>query len=83
MPVESTIAELQEALTADFIDRHASEAARILEDLDLAEAVEMLEAGSDRVAARLVERTNPDWAAQLLQAINPEKLVGIAGLLDL
>lgn len=83
MPADTATAELQEALTADFIDRHPTEAARVLEDVELAEAVEMLEAGSDRVAARLIERTNPERAVEVLQALNPDKMAGIANLLDL
>ncbi|MBW3590577.1 MAG: magnesium transporter [Actinobacteria bacterium] len=83
MTAEQSTAELQEALTADFIERNATEAARVLEDVELSEAVELLERSPAVVAARLIERTNPERAVAILQAMDTDALSGIANLLDL
>lgn len=80
---EQSAVELQEALTADFIERHAAEAARVLEDVELSEAVELLEQSPSQVGARLIERTNPERAVQILQALDARALGGLANLLDL
>ncbi|MEX2588201.1 MAG: hypothetical protein WD602_09465, partial [Actinomycetota bacterium] len=83
MPVEQSVAQLQEALSADFIARHATEAAQVLEDVELSEAVEFLQQSSPQVAARMIERTNPERAVQLLQELDGDALSAIANFVDL
>lgn len=77
------VAEMLEALSTDFIARHPREAARCLEELDLADAVGLLEAEPPGTAARLIARTDPDRAVEVLGALRPETIADITPLLEL
>ncbi|CAN5899423.1 magnesium transporter [soil metagenome] len=83
MPASSTVGDLVEALSDDFVRRHPTEAAGFLEELDLPEAVELLAAQPAGVGAVLIERTHPDRAVDLLQALNPDFAARAAAHLDL
>ncbi len=83
MPVNSTAGDLVDALGADFIRRHPTEAAHLLEEIDVKEAADFLAAQPDDVGAGLIERTNPDRAVELLLHMEREAVGRVAGRLDL
>lgn len=83
MPVNSTAGELVAALGSDFIRRHPTEAARLLEEIDVGEAADFLAAQPDAVGAGLIERTNPDRAVELLLRLDRNAVGRVAGRLDL
>ena len=78
MPVSSTVGDLVEALGADFIQRHPTDAAHLLEEIDVREAADFLAAQPDGVGAGLIERTNPDRAVELLLHMEPEAVGRVA-----
>lgn len=83
MPISSTAGDLVEALGADFIQRHPTDAAHLLEEIDAGEAADFLAAQPGAVGAGLIERTNPDRAVELLLHMAPEAVGRVAGELDL
>ena len=83
MPVSSTAGDLVEALGADFIRRHPTDAAHLLEEIDVEDAAEFLAAQPDGAGAGLIERTNADRAVELLLQMDPEAVGRVAGRLDL
>lgn len=84
MPADrSAVDGLLEALSADFIARHPTEAARTLEEVEVTSEVALLEDGSGQIAAGLLERTAPDRAVDLIRALSPNALASIAVHLDL
>lgn len=83
MPVNSTAGDLVDALGADFIRRHPTEAAHLLEEIDVKEAADFLAAQPDDVGAGLIERTNPDRAVELLLHMERDAVGRVAGRLDL
>jgi magnesium transporter len=72
-----------EALTLDFVRRHPTEAARLLEDLQLQDTVVFLEALPAPEAAVLLERGDPEQAVILMQAMGPASAARAASRLDL
>lgn len=83
MPASSTVGSLLAALTSDFVQRHPTDAARLLEDMDLADSVQFLEGQQPSQSAGLLERTHPDRAVKILQALDPAYAASAASLLDL
>src|SRR5688500_2318028 len=83
MPVSSTTADLEEALGADFIRRHPTDAAHLLEEIDVKQAADFLAVQPEGVGTDLIERTNPDRAVELLLHMDPEAVARVAGPLDL
>ncbi|HEU4867367.1 MAG TPA: magnesium transporter [Actinomycetota bacterium] len=83
MPVSSSAGDLVEALGTDFIQRHPTDAAHLLEEIDAGEAADFLAAQPGAVGAGLIERTNPDRAVELLLHMAPEAVGRVAGELDL
>jgi magnesium transporter len=83
MPVSSSPADLVEALSADFVARHPAEAADLLEELDLEDAVALLETQPPAVRADLIELTSPDRAVEVLQALDPSVVALTASHIDL
>ena len=83
MPASSTTADLEEALGADFIRRHPTDAAHLLEEIDVNHAADFLAVQPDGVGTGLIERTNPDRAVELLLHMDPEAVARVAGPLDL
>ena len=82
MPASST-ADLLEALSADFIRRHPTEAAHLLEEVDLKASAALLAAQPPQIGAGLIERTHQDRAVEILQELGPAGAVEVARQMDL